>query len=167
MKRRMFVASFALAVLTVVGLAGSAAAGEQVPFQGALEGNDELVVPPPLAVVHGVGGGQATQLGRFTYDFQATVDFRFTPPNPPRGVGTLTLTAANGDTLVAGVIGSSTPVIPGVLVMVVEEAIIVDGTGRFAGASGEFTITRLVYQDTRLTIGSFEGTISSPGARGN
>ena len=160
MKRRMFVASLALAVLALVGLAGSAAAGEQVHFQGALEGNDELVVPPPLAVVHGVGGGEATQLGRFTYDFQATVNF---VPPPPTGVGTLTLTAANGDTLVAGVIGSSTPVIPGVLVLVTEEAIIVDGTGRFAGASGEFTIVRLVYQETRFTIGSFEGTISSPG----
>ena len=162
MKRRMFVASLALAALTVVGLAGSAAAGELVYFQGTLEGDDRLLVfPPPIAVVHGVGGGEATQLGRFTYDLQATVTF---VPPPPTGVGTLTLTAANGDTLVAGIMGTSRPIIPGVLVLVTEEATIVDGTGRFDGASGSFTIVRLVYQDTRFTIGSFEGAISSPGA---
>ena len=76
MKRRLFVASLALAALAVVGLAGSAAAGEFVPFQGVLEGIDELVAPPPSAVIHGVGRGQATQLGRFTYDFDATVEDR-------------------------------------------------------------------------------------------
>ncbi len=161
MKRRMFVASFALAVLTVVGLAGPAIAEEFVPFYGALEGDDQVVVPPPSAVIHGIGGGEATQLGRFTYDFQATVEF---VPPPPTGMGTLTLTAANGDTIVAAVLGTSQPVIPGVVVLVTEEAMIVDGTGRFAGATGGFTITRLVYQATRLSIGTFEGAISTPGA---
>jgi hypothetical protein len=72
------------------------------------------------------------------------------------------LTAANGDTLVADVLGISTPVIPGVLILIEEEALVVGGTGRFAGASGSFSITRLKYQDTGRTIGSFEGTISAP-----
>ena len=38
------------------------------------------------------------------------------------------------------------------------------GTGRFAGATGEFTVERLVDTATGETEGSFEGTISSPGA---
>ena len=164
MKRRMLVASFALAVLAAMGIASSVVAGESVPFQGTLEGIDQNLTPPPLVSIHGVGEGVATQLGRFTYDFQGTVDFRNTPPNPPQGVGTLILTAANGDTLVAGILGSSAPVIPGELIEVTEVAVIIDGTGRFAGATGEFTIKRLVYQDTRFTIGSFEGAISAPGA---
>jgi hypothetical protein len=163
MKRRMLVASFALAVLGAMGLASPVVAGEFVPLQGTLEGIDQNLTPPPLVEIHGVGEGEATQLGRFTYDFQATVDLRNTPPNPPQGVGTLILTAANGDTLVAGVIGASRPIIPGELVEVTEQAIVIDGTGRFAGATGEFTLTRLVYQDTRFTIGSFEGVISAPG----
>ena len=164
MNRRMLVAGFALAVLAAMGLASPVAAGESVPLQGTLEGIDQNLTPPPLVEIHGVGGGEATQLGRFTYDLQATVDFSQTPPNPPQGVGTLILTAANGDTLVAGILGSSAPVIPGQLILVTELAVIIDGTGRFAGATGEFTITRLVYQDTRFTIGSFAGAISVPGA---
>jgi hypothetical protein len=160
MKRRMFASSLALAVVAALGLASPAVAQVQVPFRGTLEGDDQLVVPPPVATVHGIGGGEATHLGRFAYDLQATVDFRFPPPV---GVGTLTLTSANGDTLVAGILGSSRPVIPGVVVLVTEEAVIVDGTGRFAGATGSFTIMRLVYQADRFTIGSFEGAISIPG----
>jgi hypothetical protein len=160
MKRRRCPARFALAVLVAVGLVAPAAAGEFVPLRGTLEGNDQLVVPPPLATIHGIGFGEATELGRFAYDLNATVDFRVPPPH---GVGVLTLAAANGDMLIAETDGFSTPVIPGILVLVTEEATIVDGTGRFANASGRFTITRLVYQDTRFTIGSFEGVISTPG----
>ena len=53
---------------------------------------------------------------------------------------------------------------PGVL-YIVETATITGGTGRFADATGSFTIER--YYDTAAgtTTGSFEGTISPPGAR--
>jgi hypothetical protein len=159
MKRHSFAATFALAVVVFLGLTGLTVAGEQVTFKGSLEGDEETLVPPPSAVFHGIGGGQATQLGRFTYDFLATVEF---VPPPPTGDGILTLTAANGDTIVAATLGSSQVIIPGELVLVTEEAIIFDGKGRFAGATGAFTIKRLKYQITGVTIGSFEGTISAP-----
>ena len=162
MKRRMFVANLVLAVLGSVSLAAPAVGGELVPFVGTLEGIEVAATPPPIVSIDGAGGGQATQLGRFTYDMQATVDLTNTPPNPPQGMGTLTLTAANGDTLVVGFTGVSVPVIPGQLILITEQALIVDGTGRFAGASGEFTITRLKYQADGYTIGSFAGLISTP-----
>jgi hypothetical protein len=159
MKRHSFAAALALAVVAVLGLAGITVAGEQVPFKGSLKGDEEMLVPPPSAVFHGIGGGQATQLGLFTYDFLATIEF---VPPPPTGEGILTLTAANGDTVVATTSGSSQVIIPGELVLITEEAIIIDGTGRFARATGGFTITRLKYQITGITIGSFEGAISAP-----
>ena len=160
MKLRMSVASFVLAVLAMMGLTAPVFAGDLVPFYGTLEGFEEVLVPPPVATIHGVGGGAATQLGHYTYDLDATVDF--TDP-PPKGVGTLTLTAANGDTLIVGTTGVSVPVIPGQVILITEEALVIDGTGRFAGATGSFTLTRLKYQATGLTIGSFEGSISTPG----
>jgi hypothetical protein len=160
MIRRMHVAGLVLAALAITSLAGSAAAGEFVPFKGTLEGDDQVIAPPPLALIDSVGEGQATVLGRFTYQLLATVDFTSLPP---QGEGRLMLTAANGDTLFAETEGFSVPIIPGVLVLVMEEAVIVGGTGRFEGAGGSFTIERLVDQDTRLTIGSFEGTITNPG----
>ena len=78
--------------------------------------------------------------------------------------GTYEFTAANGDTLTAGFTGqASLTATPGVL-SVVETATITGGTSRFAGATGSFTVERLVEQVAGLTTGSFEGTISSPAA---
>lgn len=105
--------------------------------------------------------GQATQLGQFELVIETTVDFG---TRPPTGEGTFTFTAANGDTLVADVTGSSALVVPG-LVLITEHAIIDPdrSTGRFAGATGTFTIERLADAATGVTgvtVGSFEGTIS-------
>jgi hypothetical protein len=162
MRRRAFAPCLALAALTLLGLASPASAGKQVPFKGDLEGSFTSTFdpgPPPIATFDGSGEGHGTHLGAFTYEFPHTVDFGTAPPT---GNGTYTFTAANGDTLVAKFIGHSTPVGPG-LVFVEEEAVVVDGTGRFEGATGEFTISRLVDQINGTTTGSFEGTISSRG----
>jgi hypothetical protein len=159
MKRYMLVARFVFAALAVVAIAIPLAAGEFVPFRGTLEGEEEVLTPPPHLSLQGIGGGNATKLGRYTYVFDAAVDF--TGPMPV-GLGTLTLTAANGDQVIALVVGTSTPIAPFV-VFVEEEAVIVGGTGRFAGASGSFDITRLKYQDSGVTSGSFAGTISRVG----
>ena len=103
--------------------------------------------------------GVATQLGRFTYDYPHTVNFA-----TDTVVGTYTFTAANGDTLTAEVVdGSDEPVEPGTI-FVIEELVITGGTGRFAGATGALTLLRLVDQINLTTIGTIEGTISSPGA---
>jgi hypothetical protein len=156
---RGFVCGLALALL-LAAQAAPALAKEQVPFKGDLEGSYTVVVTPPIGTFEGNGEGKATHLGRFTYEFPHTVNFGGVPPI---GMGTYTFTAANGDTLVADFVGFSIPVEPGV-VLVEEEAVIVDGTGRFAGASGSFTVIRIVNQLEGTTIGSFTGTISSPGA---
>jgi hypothetical protein len=156
MKRYSFAASLALAVLAVLGLAGPAAAGEQVPFKGSLEG-DVTIAPltPPFVSVDVDAMGNATQLGEFTLDIPHVV-------NRANGtaVGSYEFTAANGDALFADFTGKSTPTAtPGVL-YIVEVATITGGTGRFAGASGGFTCERFFDTNTDETFGSFEGTIS-------
>src|SRR5258708_12401598 len=79
-------------------------------------------------------------------------------------IGSYEFTAANGDIVFADFTGQATPTsTPGVL-YIVEIAIITGGTGRFAGASGSFICERLFDRIAGTTIGSFEGTISSPGA---
>ena len=47
---------------------------------------------------------------------------------------------------------------------IIETAHITGGSGRFAGATGSFTIKRLGGGTTGMTIGYFTGTISTPGA---
>ena len=161
MERRMFAASLALALLTVIGIANSVVAEDQVPFKGTLEGSfTVLPVPPPDINRILDATGHATQLGNFTYHFPHSVDRSVIPAI---GVGYSTFTAANGDQVFAFVTGEASLIMPGVL-RVVEKGTILDGTGRFASASGSFVIERLIDTVNLTTIGSFEGTVSSPGA---
>jgi hypothetical protein len=71
-------------------------------------------------------------------------------------------TAANGDMLVAAFNGQSTPMTPEIH-HIVETATIKGGTGRFADATGAFTVDRLINVVTSTTSGSFDGTISVSG----
>jgi hypothetical protein len=101
--------------------------------------------------------GNATHLGQFTLDIPHVV-------NRAKGtaVGSYEFTAANGDTLTADFTGVAVPIAPGVL-YIEETATITGGTGRFAGATGSFTVERLYDTVAGTTVGSFEGTISSAG----
>lgn len=136
---------------------GAASRGTSVPFNGNLEGTQRSTpLQPPLAFVDGSAIGNATQLGRFTVEFPHTVNFA-----TRTGQGTFTFTAANGDTLTADFTGQAQP---GPIVSIEEHATITGGTGRFAGATGSFTVQRQFDPTTGTTKGSFEGAISSPGA---
>jgi hypothetical protein len=155
MKRHSPTAGLALAVLAILGLAGPAAAGEQVPFKGSLEGTVTRSLPPPPISVLVEADGNATQLGRFTVEIPHLVV-------PPNGAGFYHFVAANGDTLTAEFTGVSAPAAPGFL-YIVETATITGGTGRFAGATGSFVCERLYDIAAGTTIGYFDGTISRPG----
>jgi hypothetical protein len=160
MKPSGSVASLALAVVAVLGLAGPAAAGEQVPFHGILAGD---VTHTPIDATHdGVdiaATGTATHLGHFILDVPHVVD-----RTTRTAVGSYRFTAANGDTVYAEFTGLATPTeIPGVL-YIVEVATIMGGTGRFAEATGSFIAERWYDTVAGTTDGSFEGTISSHGS---
>jgi len=142
-----------------INLAAHAAEEKEVPFKGSLEGTVTVTpLTPPFASVLIEGSGQATQLGRFTVEIPHTVN-----QAARMGSGTYVFTAANGDTLTAEFTGVATLTAPGVL-STTETATITGGTGRFAGATGSFTAQRVFDIATSTTTGSFEGTISSPGA---
>jgi hypothetical protein len=148
----------ALAVGAVLGLAGTAAAGDQVPFKGGLDGDVTVTGAPPTLHADVGATGQATQLGRYTVDIPHLVDVRF-----GTATGTYTFTAANGDKVYATFTGTATPTAtPGVL-YIEETATITGGTGRFAGATGSFSVERWYDMVALTTVGSFEGTIATPG----
>ena len=156
MKRFSSAAGLALAVAVVLGLAGPTPAGEPVPFKGSLDGDvTHTPVDARTDFVLVEAAGTATQLGQFALDIPHFVD------RPTRtAAGTYEFTAANGDTVYAEFTGLASPTeIPGVL-YIEEVATIKGGTGRFAGATGSFTVERLYDRIAGTTIGSFEGTIS-------
>ena len=162
MQRHVSTAGFVLAGLLILGIAGQISAGEQVPFQGTLEG-DEAGTPldPPFTMGMIDAEGNATQLGQFTLEASFIVNTA-----TRTGEGVFIFTAANGDMLTASFTGQAAPTdVPGV-VFIVETATIdpTQSTGRFAGATGGFVVERLFDRAAGKTIGTFEGTISSPGA---
>ena len=160
MKRFSSAAGLVLAVVVVLGLSGPVAAGEQVPFKGSLGGDVERTfIPgnPPRVLVEVEGTGKATHLGRFTFTAP-----HFVNPATRTATGSYQFTAANGDIVFADFTGQATPIGGGVL-YIVETATVTGGTGRFAGATGSFVVERLYDTVAGTTVGSFEGTISTPG----
>jgi hypothetical protein len=158
MKRCSFVAGLALAVVTVLGLSGPAAAGDSVPFKGSLSGDvTHTPVDAQTDAVLVEATGTATQLGRFTLDIPHLVDL------PTRtAAGIYEFTAANGDKVYAQFSGQASPTATPGVIYIVETAMVTGGTGRFAGATGSFVTERLYDRIAGTTIGSFEGTISVP-----
>lgn len=159
-KRRAAAAALLASLALLFSLAGPVAASDQVPFRGSLDGTVTVTpLAPPMASVLITGTGDATQLGRFTVEVPHLVN-----QATRVGVGSYLFTAANGDTLTADFRGQAALVAPGVL-SVTETAVIIGGTGRFAGATGEFTAERTFVLASGVTSGSLSGTISSPGVR--
>jgi hypothetical protein len=151
----------ALAAFAIVAIADAATAGEMAPFNGTLEGSFTATSTPPPSINRQLNAtGKATLLGDFTYDFPHSVDRSVTPAT---GIGYSNFTAANGDKVFAFITGQATLAIPGML-HAVENGTILGGTGRFTNASGSFVIDRSIDTVKLTTIGSFDGTIFSPGA---
>jgi hypothetical protein len=137
------------------------AADNGVPFKGTLEGIETITpIDPQFLSVLMKGTGDATQLGRFTLVHMETANLLTLT-----GIGSFAFTAANGDILTADFTSQASLTANPEVLSIVETAFISGGTGRFAGATGHFTVTRSFDFATNLTAGSFEGTISSPGAK--
>jgi hypothetical protein len=148
------------ALALAVTLSAPVGATDEVTFKGRLAGTVAVTpLDPPLASVLIEATGNATQLGTFTLQVPHHVN-----QATRIGQGSYVFTASNGDMLAADFTGQATLVEPGVLTTH-ETAVITGGTGRFAGASGSFIADRTFYVATGETVGSFEGSVSAPGAR--
>jgi hypothetical protein len=160
MQRHSFKVRLALAVVTALGLAGPTLAAELVPFKGSFEGVvTHTPDPPPYDLVDIDAAGNASHLGGFMLAIPHIVD-----TSTRTAIGSYEFTAANGDTLTADFTGRAMPTATPGVIYIVETATITGGTGRFAGATGSFVIERLFDRIADTTIGSFKGSISSPGA---
>src|SRR5262249_47950011 len=153
--------------LTVV-LAIAAAAQQQVPFNGTLQGQETVTAcsppQPTCVVIASRGTGIGAHLGQFSFTQDATVNLAALTET-----GSAHWVAANGDTIDTTVAGSAEPSDIPNLLRITEIHTITGGTGRFTGAQGSFTVDRLHNQvpsadGTHFTSGSFHGTITSPSA---
>ena len=144
------------------------AAQNLVPFKGALQGNDtDGKLNFPVLPVTTAGTGTGTLLGEFSFRQESAVNVV-----TGTATGSTRWTAANGDTIDTTFTGSggptdAPPVCPGLgetFLRIAEIHTITGGNGRFAGAQGSFRVERQASPATFKTCGSFQGTITSPGA---
>ena len=160
---KKLIVSTALAPLLVAALAGTTLAApakaekKDLPFKGTLQSVETYAVTPPIMSVTANGSGNATHLGQYAISYEVEVKL-----DTLAGVGSAQLVAANGDVLYANLLGQATPTGTTDVFDVVEEFTITGGTGRFANASGNFTLSRVVNITTGATSGTMSGTILLP-----
>jgi hypothetical protein len=124
------------------------------PFKGSVEAVERYDINFPTMLVNTTGSGEATQLGRYTVTWEFTVNLE-----TGDGVGSAHFIAANGDSLTTTSLAHGGPTETPDTNQVVETHTITGGTGRFAGATGTFTLERLANLVTGVTAGTFDGTI--------
>jgi hypothetical protein len=150
------------ALILTAALAVPAAAQNQVPFKGAMQGDDtDAPGPSPgTIVVITDGTGVGTHLGQFSFRQTVTVNFV-----AGTSTGSAHWIAANGDSIYTTIAGRGEPTSNPDVISITEFHTITGGTGRFAGALGSFTVERLASVVVPLvTSGSFHGTVTSPAA---
>lgn len=150
------------ALLLVIVLASTVfaapAAGErQLLLKGSLQDTETQQVVFPTIFVNGTGSGNATQLGSYTISYHAQLNI----PTLSSTVSA-TLVAADGSSLFGEGTGQGTPTATPGIVSIVETYTITGGTGRFAGAAGNFTMERVINRATLLSSGTINGTILLP-----
>ena len=156
---KKLIVSMTVAPLLIVALAGNTLAApakaekKELPFKGNLQSVETYVVTPPIMSVTANGSGNATHLGQYAISYEVEVNLETLA-----GVGAAQIVAANGDILYANMSGQATPAGTTDVFNVVEEFTITGGTGRFANASGSFTLNREVNITTGVTSGTMNGT---------
>jgi hypothetical protein len=140
------------------------AAARDLSIVGSIEttagGYTVLEYPYIAGWVH--GDGHARHLGRYALAIEGTVNVAANTT-----LGTFSIVAANGDKLIGTLAGTGTPTGVTNELLIVELMTIESGTGRFKGASGTITMSRLADITTVFTSGTIEGTITVPDNRGH
>jgi hypothetical protein len=157
---KKIIVSTTLTLLLLIVLASTTFAAP-VATEKLLKGSFEAVEThefgPGIMFVDATGVGQTTHLGLFTYDLQAAVSLPSLSAS-----ASATLVAANGDRIFGQGSGQGTPTGTPGIVSIVETYTITGGTGRFAGATGNFTVERLLDRATLVSSGTISGNIVVP-----
>jgi hypothetical protein len=158
---------FALALILLIPLAKTAFAAPaakavpmkatRYPFQGTTESNESYSTVSPTRFVTANGSGESPQLGRFTVSYHVEENLL-----DLSGIASIHFTGTNGDSLQAKGVGQAIADRTPGMFNVVEIYTITGGTGRFAGASGAFTVKRLVSITVGIASSTFEGYILIP-----
>ena len=152
-----------MAAMSIV-LSASAVLAEvkTLNVQGSFDGHAIGVVQNGTLQASGAGAGNGSNIGRFIYVVNATVNGN---GSSGTSTGVFLLAFNNGDVIHGSFTGLGGPTGPNVA-HIVENLTINGGTGRFEGATGSFTLHRIVDPSTLPAFesdsGTLTGTISTP-----
>jgi len=150
-RRPLFVGLVAAIAVSLASIAVAVAA--ETPFKGKVRAVETGTVAFPTLFLDREGTGTATYLGRYTEHVTMVINIPTLS-----STGAATFTAANGDTWLATVAGQATRTSPTTL-SIVERYTITGGTGRFADATGSFTLHSTLNQTTGASSGRLSGAI--------
>ena len=156
--KKMSIVTMIVGLLVSAALVAAASMRKEMPLKGSFKAVETSQPNLPIVHVTATGSGEATQLGRFTVSYQVDV-------NVQTGAGTglsAEFVAANGDSLFAEGTGQASPSGTPGTVNIIENYTITGGTGRFANASGTFTVERVASEATGETSGTLSGNIVIP-----
>lgn len=128
-----------------------------IPFQGTMQSMENYSNVSPTMFVTATGSGDATQIGRFAVSYKSEwnlVDLSATE--------TAYFVTPEGNSFQAKAVGQAIEDRTPGMYNVIAIYTITGGMGRFEGASGTFTLKRLVSLTTGATSSTFEGTILIP-----
>jgi hypothetical protein len=151
------IALLLLIVLASTVFAAPTASAQRLLLKGSLQTAETQQVAFPTITVDGTGSGNATQFGLYTMSYHAQLNI------PTLSASTsATLVAADGSSLFGEGTGQGTPTGAPGIVSIVETYTIAGGTGRFADATGNFSVERVVNRATLVSSGTISGTIELP-----
>jgi hypothetical protein len=151
-----------LALLAAVGVYALVQAGAQRPMSGQIAlaaGPDGSACDSERIVILLEGSGNLTHLGKTTITARNCAGIGLETGASEISDGNSTFTAADGSTITATYEGSQTAPVDGVAQFTTTHTIVA-GTGRFAGASGQWTIAGTVSLNTGELLGDVDGWIS-------
>src|SRR5215208_5126235 len=123
-------------------------------FKGTIQSNETYSTVYPTLYVTANGSGNSAPLGTFTVSYHTEVNLLdFSETESAQFMG------SNGDSLQTKGQGQSIEDRTPGMYNVIEIYTITGGTGRFAGASGTFTVKRLVSRTVGVASSRFEGYI--------
>ena len=126
-------------------------------FKGTLQSNETYSTISDTRYVTANGSGDSTQLGPFTVSYHVEVNLLDLSRSQ-----SAEFAGSNGDSLQAKGVGQAIEDRTPGMFNVVEIYTITGGRGRFAGASGTFTLKCLASTAAGITSGTFEGYILLP-----
>ena len=140
------------AIFLTVAFAGPLAATEPSHVRGYILATETSQVIGNTLIVDVSGIGSST-FGAFTFTYHSKVNL-----TTLLSKGSAQFTSPNGDTLSTTTVGQSSDTGIGEL-YVTELHTVTSGTGGFAGATGNFTLERMLDLAASKTYGWFNGTI--------